>query len=327
MVQRVLIVKTSSMGDVVHTLPALTDAMHALPDVCFDWVVEDSFAELPALHQGVEQVITVSIRRWRQHLWHTLRTAPWREVKQQFEGRDYSAVIDAQGLLKSAWIGLMVRAPRFGMDWRSAKEPISSLFYRHRLSVPREQHAVERSRQLFAAALNYPCPQGLPDYGIERSRLDFSVARPHSLVFLHATSRIDKHWPDAQWQRLCALAVAQGYHVCLPWADDLARRRAQWLAAQHEAVEALPALGLGALGGLLSGACGAVAVDTGLGHFAAALGVPCVSLYGPTDPILIGAYGDKQRHLQGGAVAGQPFTGLDASLVWQTLRPMLGACY
>ena len=325
MTKRVLIIKTSSMGDVIHTLPALTDAVRAQPGLSFDWVVEDSFAELPALHAAVEQVVTVSIRRWRQRLWHTLWTAPWRQVKQCFQGRDYHAVIDAQGLLKSAWIGLMTSAPRYGMDWHSAREPLSSWFYQHRLPVPKEQHAVERSRQLFAAALGYAQPGGLPDYGIDRDKLDHTNARPGCIVLLHATSRLNKHWPDEQWRQLCEHAGRAGYRVCVPWADDIALQRAQWLAAGCEAVEVLPALGLAALGGVLNAASGAVAVDTGLGHFAAALGVPCVSLYGPTDPGLIGAYGDNQRHMQGVERAERPFTGLDPARVWQALQPMLRA--
>ena len=260
MVERVLIVKTSSMGDVIHTLPALSDAVRARPELCFDWVVEDTFAELPGLHRSVQQVVPVSIRRWRQNLWHTLRTAPWREAKQSFQGRDYRAVIDAQGLLKSAWIGLMTSAPRYGMDWHSAREPLSSLFYQHRLRIARDRHAVERSRQLFAAALDYPLPQASPDYGIDRQRLDYSAARPGCVVLLHATSRIDKHWPDSHWLRLCELVTEAGYRVCLPWADAVARQRAMKLAAGNELVEALPSLGLAALGGVLERAARLAAV-------------------------------------------------------------------
>lgn len=320
---RVLVIKTSSMGDVIHTLPALTDAADAFPGLRFDWVVEEGFAEIPRWHAAVEQVVPIAIRRWRKNPWQTLKTRPWRDIRRQLAGRGYVAAIDAQGLLKSAWIGLLTDAPRSGYNWRSAREPFSALFYNHRIDVPRDQHAVERIRQLMARSLSYDRPQGAPAYGIAPSRLDLSAARPDSLVFLHATTRADKHWPEPEWIQLAQLAAAGGYRICLPWADDEARARAERIAAHCPSAEVLPRLSLAAVAGLLHGASGAVAVDTGLGHLAAALDVPSVSLYGPTDPGLIGAYGLNQIHLRADSTPAEPFAGLDAGKVWQALRPIL----
>ena len=320
---RALIIKTSSMGDVIHTLPALTDAAAAFPGLRFDWVVEEGFAEIPRWHAAVDRVIPVAIRRWRKQPWQTLKTRPWRALSQQMADRDYVATIDAQGLLKSAWIGLLADAPRYGYNWQCAREPLCSLFYHHKIQVPKEQHAVERVRQLMASSLDYTRPTGAPNYGITPSRLDLSAAGPNNLVFLHATTRDDKHWPEANWIELSTLAAAAGYRVCLPWADDEARSRAERIASHCPSASVLTRMSLAAVAGLLHSACGAVAVDTGLGHLAAALDVPCVSLYGPTDPGLIGAYGLHQKHLRATSTPTEPFAGLDAGRAWQALQAML----
>ena len=150
---KVLLVKTSSLGDVVHTLPALTDAQRAIPGIRFDWVVEEGFAEIPTWHPAVDQVIPVAIRRWRKSPWQTLRSGEWRRFKARLRETRYDLVIDAQGLLKSAWLTRYVKAPVAGLDRDSAREPLAARFYDRCYAVPREQHALERVRQLFAQAL------------------------------------------------------------------------------------------------------------------------------------------------------------------------------
>ncbi len=315
-------IKTSSMGDVIHTLPALTDALRAMPGLRFDWVVEEAFAEIPGWHPAVARVIPVGLRRWRRDLWHTLRTAPWRELKASLREQHYTAAVDAQGLLKSAWIGLLQPAPRMGYDCRSAREPLSALLYQQRFTVPGKQHAVERVRQLLAQALRYPLPATPPDYGIDTRRLPAGAAVGRNLVFLHATTRPDKHWPEPLWHELCDLALGAGYAVRLPWADALARERAERIADGRAGVEVLPRMGLTEVAGVLNQATAAVAVDTGLGHLAAALGVPCVSLYGATDPGLIGALGRRQVHLSS-APGAPPFDGITAQRVWGVLQGQL----
>ena len=141
---RVLVIKTSSLGDVIHALPALTDAARAIPGIRFDWVVEEGFAEIPTWHPAVDKVIPVAIRRWRKNLWQTIKSGEWRRFKQAVQSTKYDLVIDAQGLLKSAWLTRYVRAPIAGFDKDSAREPLAARFYSRRLAVARGQHAVER---------------------------------------------------------------------------------------------------------------------------------------------------------------------------------------
>jgi len=293
---RVLLIKTSSLGDVVHTLPALTDAQRAIPGVQFDWVVEEGFAEIPAWHPAVAQVIPVAIRRWRKNLWQTLRSGEWRRFKARLRETRYDLVIDAQGLLKSAWLTRYVKAPVAGLDRDSAREPLASRFYDRRYAVPRDQHALERVRQLFAQALGYELPQGIGDYGLDRTQLATPGEEPY-LLFLHGTTWPSKHWPEAYWRELAERMSAFGWAIRLPWGNAEEKARAERIAEGIAGASVLPRLNLGGVAKVVAGARACVAVDTGLGHLAAALDVPSISLYGPTLPGRVGAYGRSQVHL------------------------------
>lgn len=326
---RVLLIKTSSLGDVVHTLPALTDAVRAIPGIQFDWVVEEGFAEIPAWHPAVAQVIPVAIRRWRKHLWQTLIKGEWKRFKQRLGEAHYDLVIDAQGLLKSAWLTRYVNAPIAGLDRDSAREPLASRFYDRRYAAPREQHALERTRQLFAQALGYTLPAAVGDYGLNRVQLAGQASQPY-LMFLHGTTWPSKHWPEADWRELTEQMCAQGWAVRLPWGNASEKARAERITAGIEHAAVLPKLDLAGVAKVIAGASACVAVDTGLGHLAAALDVPSISLYGPTLPGRVGAYGRGQVHLCAtGPNAGSGdrhtpcFDGLDAARVATQLQALL----
>lgn len=305
---RALIVKTSSLGDVIHTLPAVTDAAHALPGIRFDWVVEEAFGEIPRWHPAVERVIPVALRRWRQHPLQARRSGEWGAFRAALGARRYDAVIDAQGLLKSAWLSRFARGPRHGLDRRSAREPLASLSYQHRHHVAWGRHAVLRVRELFAQALGYALPAeaaaapapGSNPYGLERTRIlpaAGTVGTTPYLVFLHGTTWSTKHWPEFYWRQLAELATAAGWQIHLPWGNADERARAQRIADQLRGAQVLPQLPLAGIAAELAGARACVAVDTGLGHLAAALAVPTVSLYGPTNPGFTGSWGANQLHL------------------------------
>ena len=292
---RVLIIKTSSLGDVIHTLPALTDAAHAIPGIRFDWVVEEGFAEIPSWHPAVDQVIPVAIRRWRKSVWQTIKSGEWKAFKQRVRERKYDLVIDAQGLVKSAWLTRYVKAPVAGLDRYSAREGWASRFYDRRLSVAVGQHAVERVRQLFAMALAYDLPEGIGNYGLDLDRLQLPPAAPY-VVFLHGTTWATKHWPEAYWRELAERLGRSKLQVCLPWGNPAEKDRAERIAQGLNNCQVLPKLNLAGVARVLAAAKACVAVDTGLGHLAAALDVPTISLFGPTNPGLTGAYGRVQVH-------------------------------
>ncbi len=317
---RVLLVKTSSMGDVLHALPAITDAVHALPGLVLDWVVEEGFAEIPRWHPAVNEVIPVAIRRWRKAPFQAVRSGEWKRFRDQLNAHTYDAVIDAQGLIKSAWLARMVKqAPRYGFDRDTAREPLASRAYHHCFPVSREQHAIERIRELFALSLNYTQPTSAPDYGITREQFAADGAGA-SLVFLHGTARDEKCWPEAHWIALGKAMAQAGHAISLPWGNAVEQQRAERIAgAIGASASVLPKMTLQAVAGVLASATGVVAVDTGLGHLTAALGVPCLSLYGPTDPVLIGARGLHQQALEASDMAS-----ITPSAVESALRAMLG---
>lgn len=293
---RVLLVKTSSLGDVVHTLPALTDAQRAVPGIEFDWVVEEGFAEIPAWHPAVSQVIPVAIRRWRKHPLQTYRSGEWRGFKSRLRETSYDLAIDAQGLVKSAWLTRYVKAPVAGLDPESAREPLASRFYDRRYAVAWDQHAIERVRQLFAQSLGYSVPETPADYGLNRSQLATPGDQPY-LLFLHGTTWPSKHWPESYWRELAERMTEFGWSIRLPWGNADEKARAERIAEGLLSVSVLPRSNLGGIAKVIAGARACVAVDTGLGHLAAALDVPSISLYGPTLPGRVGAYGRSQVHL------------------------------
>jgi heptosyltransferase-1 len=276
----------------------------------------------------VERVLPVAIRRWRRNPVATLRNGELRRARAAFRGQHYDAVIDAQGLYKSAWVARWAGQPVSGYDRASAREPLASLLYGQRYHVPREMHAVERTRRLFAAALGYPLPVGQGDYGIDRDRFGDGVIR-EQVVFLHGTTRAAKHWPEPYWCELAKRVGVAGLEVVLPWGSEVERARAERIAAAAGG-RVLPRLPLAGVAAELAASRAVVAVDTGLGHLAAALAVPAISLYGPTRPQLVGAYGPGQIHLcaEGAAVPGvdpAEMSPLTAERVWQTLQPLLNS--
>lgn len=293
---RVLIVKTSSMGDVLHTLPALTDAMRAIPGIRFDWVVEEGFAQIPSWHEAVDRVIPVAIRRWRKAWFSAPIKAERKAFKEAVQAVAYDAVIDAQGLVKSAaLVTRLAHGIKNGMDWSTAREPLASLFYNRKHHIAKAQHAVERTRELFAKSLGYAKPEAQGDYAIAQHFLhDLTPGNAPYCVFLHATTRDDKHWPESHWRELIGLLGESGLRIKLPWGAPHEEARAKRLAEGFNYVEVLPRLSLEAVAHELAGAKFVVSVDTGLSHLTAALDRPNITLYGPTDPGLIGGYGKNQ---------------------------------
>lgn len=288
---RILFVKLSSLGDVIHHLPAVTDAAAHNPGAHIAWAVEEAYVDIARLHPAVAQTIAVGLRGLRRDplgadRWKRLAAAR-REVR---EGRwDY--VIDTQGLLKSAWIARASRAPRFGLDASSARERLASRFYDVKLAVPRTLHAVERNRRLVGAVLGYR-PRGDADYGIvaPAQAPDWAPRTPY-IVMLHAASRASKRWAPQHWVALAKALSAQGYTAVFPGGTDAERESAGLLAREVPGAIAAPAMGLPQAAALLGHADGVVGVDTGLTHLAVALGIPTVGIYAATSPRLTGLHG------------------------------------
>lgn len=358
---KVLLVKMSSLGDLVHALPALTEA--AGRQARFHWVAEEAFAALPALHPGVERVLPIAWRRWRKRLWQSRR-----ELRAFFQGlaeERYDLVMDAQGLLKSALVARCARGEeKVGFSRSAAREPAAAWFYDRRIEVPKGRHAIERQRQLFAGALGYPYredptsafgpPPAAPGRASQaqnpedRRALAFGLPPPASgtdlCLFLHGASWPSKLWPEAMWVDLARRARDAGLQVALPWGNAAERGRAQRIA-QAGGATAL-SLPLAELMEELRQARLVVGLDSGLTHLAAALGVPTLALHGSTSSALTGCRGSRARNLQaqfpcapclsrsckyrgpaqrwqGAAMAPACYARLDPEIVWAAAQTLL----
>ena len=290
MMKKILLVKTSSLGDVVHNLPVASDIRAAAPGAAIDWVVEEPFAAIPRLHPGVTRVITVAIRRWRSQLLNSAVREEVRAFARELKREPYDAVIDTQGLLKSAVVAWAARGTRHGLDFASAREPLS-LFYDRTYSVPWTMHAVERNRALAAQALAYAVPLTV-NYGISASPEKF-VWLPDGpyAVLLHAASARAKLWPGERWIELATRLLERGMRSVLPWGNAGERLRAEEIARAVPGAVVAPGLPLADVPAVLAGARAAVGVDTGIAHLAAALKVPTIGIYCATDPSATGLYG------------------------------------
>jgi len=283
----ILFIKTSSLGDVVHHMPALTEARRNCPGAQFTWVVEETLAPLVRLHPAVE-VIPVATRRWRKSFYLPSTWLEMRRFVQTVRARSYDKVIDTQGLMRSALITRAARGQRHGYDVHSIRERLAVPVYDVRHGVDRRLHAIERNRLLAGLALGYT-PAGPPDYGLDRERLAASRTSPYG-IFLHGTAQRGKQWPEERWTALGA-ALGGSHDLVLPWGTNAERVRAERIAAALPRARVLERQPLDAVARLTAGASFVIGVDTGLSHLAAALGVPLVAIFAGSEVGLTGPIG------------------------------------
>jgi len=294
----ILFIKTSSLGDVIHHMPAVTEARRRQAGAHFGWVVEEAFAPLVRLHPAVDEVVPVALRRWSSAV---LAPRTWREIAGFIDGlrkRDYDAIIDSQGLFfKSALIARFARGPRHGYDALSIREHAASLLYDVHHGIAPGLHAIARNRMLTGLALGY-APQGAVEFGLDRGRLA-NLGGSYGIL-LHATARREKEWPLASWIALAQALSADRGALLLPWGTPAERLRSEQIAAvitgavvpQHQPLELLVRV--------IAGASFVIGVDTGLLHLAAALGVPLVGIFSGSDPVLTGPQGTGPIAVVGG---------------------------
>lgn len=296
---RILFVKLSSLGDVVHHFPAVSDLRRRWPDAHVAWAVEPPYAGLVRLHPGVAEAIPVNLRALRARWYSGAEWRSWRVARRRIGEPRWDYVVDSQGLLKSALIARRARGARFGPDRASARERIAARFYDVGIPVARGLHAVERNRRLGAQVFGYRL-DGMADYG-----LDSPVAPPdwapasRYIVMLHAASHKQKMWPEAYWVELGQRLAALGYSIVLPAGTPAERATAHRIAIDIPDSAVAPPSDLTALAQLLVHAWAVVGLDTGLTHLAVALGRPTVGLYCATDPALTGLHGAQAINLGG----------------------------
>jgi lipopolysaccharide heptosyltransferase I len=328
----ILIVKLSSLGDVIHAMPAVQDIRRVSSEARVDWVVEKAFAPLVQRCEGVQRVIGCELRRWRRSPWGSQTRSEWRAFREELRAQPYDAVIDLQGLTKSALVSRVARLAGGGKRFALANQTEGSSYEAPTrwaadvaIRIEPRVHALTRSRELCARALGYDMPDGVR-FGL-RAGFPAQAQDPHDagrcVALVHGTSRDDKCWPEPHWLELGQRLIAQGFTLGLPHGSDAERARCERLAASlGAAAQVWPRLDLGLLADRLAGCEGAIGVDSGLSHIAVALDKPHVQIYNFDTAWRTGPLGDGQQDVRQRAVYAQPTPTVEAVWqAWQQVRP------
>ncbi|MGQ5521820.1 lipopolysaccharide heptosyltransferase I [Chitinimonas sp. PSY-7] len=286
---KILLIRMSSMGDIIHNFPAVTELRGHFPNAEIHWVVEEAFVGLASLHPGVNRVIPFALRRWRKSLFTKSNWVEMRAFRMAIENGRYDIAIDSQGLLKSALVGKLSGAALVGYSRHTVRDPLACLFYDRRFDIL-PIHVIERNRLITGRALGYT-PEGKLDYGIQPPKLELEW-QPKSpyVVCLTATARDAKLWAEANWIALCQwLQLAHGLQPVFPWGNEVERARATRLAEALPGSLVPPRFSLVEGARLLADAQVAIGVDTGLMHLAAAVDTPTVGIFCDSDPHHAGA--------------------------------------
>lgn len=279
---RVLVVKTSSMGDVVHALPAVSDMVARVPGLQIDWLVEAPFAAIPQMHPGVRRVLPMAWRKWRGSLLSAATRAAVAALRNDLRRDRYDLVLDLQGLVKSALWARQARGPVAGFDGKGMREPLAAWFYQRKAFVPWQMQAVERNRRLAAAHLGYAFPETPPDFGLRPPPPAWAPRLPYAVIIPNA-SRPEKLWPERRWAAVGQRLRSKGWLPLVLWGSKSEQTLAERIAASCEG-DVPPFLTVGDVAALLAGAQFVVGLDTGFTHLAAALGRPTLGIYCDYDP-------------------------------------------
>lgn len=338
-IKKIVLIKLSSMGDIIHALPVVADIKRAEPKAHITWIVDAAFAELLSWHPDIDTVIALPLRALIKQ---KTQIIAWRRLwvaMQKIRKLKATISVDLQGLVKSAVVTWLAGGMRHGQDRASARESLAALAYHQAHAIPKQQHAVVRNRQLAKQALGLPTDLSL-DYGLQKKH---SPSTPPFVLFFHGTTWPNKHWPLSHWQRLAKEAIRSGYTVVMPWSNDEEKKRAEAIVSvDPKAITCLPKGSLTDLKNTLAKASGSISLDTGLGHLAAALSVPNVAIFGPTSPERARPFGKQQKVYQSDAlpcipcikrfcrISDNPHTkeppcmlALAPQAVWQTFMQML----
>jgi heptosyltransferase I len=305
---KLLVVKTTSMGDVVHALPAISDAARLLPGIEIDWMVEAPFAAVPALHPAVKQVWPITWRRWRKRLWDPATWRAMADFRRQLRAQPYDLVLDLQGLVKSALWAMQARGPRAGYDRASIWEPFASRLYQRHAAVSSQLHAIERCRRLAAAHLGYALPATPPVFGLKPPQGTWHVRNASAdtafAALIPCASRPEKLWLEDRWIALAQHLRERDHDVVVFWGSSEERARAERIVAACGGVMP-PFLSVHDAAAVLGHARIVIGLDTGLTHLAAALGAATIGIYCDYDPSEAGVTGDG-FHASIGGVGQQP---------------------
>ena len=281
---RILLIKMSSLGDVVHNMPVATDIRRQLPDATIDWVVEEQYVPLVRMHPAVDHILPIALRRWRRNLFSGANWREFADFRKQLRSKPYDAIIETQGLLKSAFVVKLAHGRSYGFGPATAREPFASRFYDRSFEFPPAAHKILRYRLVAANALGYQVTTGI-DYGIKPTGSKPELVKGRYCIAFHSTARAAKLWPEPDWNELVRMMEAAGCACILPWGNEAERQRSERIAAAGSGALVPPKLSIDQMSALIDGAEFVVGVDTGFMHLAAALTRPVVGIFCDSNPV------------------------------------------
>tara|TARA_B100000686_G_C16598409_1_gene867334 strand:- start:71 stop:1048 length:978 start_codon:yes stop_codon:yes gene_type:complete len=319
---KILIIKLTSMGDLMHALPALTDASKQIPNIEFDWVVDESFSEIPLWHPKVNSVIKTNHRIWKRNIFSFKLLNEINNIKKILNNKNYDAVIDMQNNLKSAAVSYLIKEPVNGMDKESVREYLAHFAYQFKHSIAKDDHAINRQRNLLAMSLDYKIKEEKLDYGITTNNFKKpKLQLPKNYLFLvHNASWPSKMWPISYWQKLIKYINQEGFVGLLPSGSIEEYERAREIASVSDQCIALKTLSLNETAFIINQAEGCICSDTGLAHLAALLNKPSVTMYSVTKTGLIGTKGKNQKHI---ISSDSKMESIHPQLVWKELELLM----
>lgn len=298
---KLLIIKSSSMGDVVHALPVAVDIKEHFPQATIDWVVEESFRDIPALSPRIDRILVTAFRRWQKNLASGSTWTEVKKVKAEIAAGGYDLVIDLQGLVRTGLVAHWAKAPAAGFSFDTVREKPAALAYAsdRRFALPETMGAVHRYRALAGAALGYK-PEGRPRFGLRAATPSpLKIEGPYAALAVN-TSQDRKLWPEASWIEVGNALVEKGLKSVFFWGSPVEHERVERLAAAIPGAVVAPRLALAPIAGALSGAELVVGVDTGISHLGAALGRPTVGIFVQTSLEKVPIVGDGRYVNLGG---------------------------
>ena len=301
---KILLVKLSSLGDVLHNLPIFWDLRARLPHAQIDWAVEEGYVHLlqPLLSKdgfrGVDRIIPFGLRRWKKNLF---KLQTWKEFfafRKALQAVSYDVLIETQGLLKSALVCALARKSSYAVvaglanpTEFSGYEPMARAFYNQCVQVPNQCHAIDRSRWVMSSALDWPLPnrQESPTHfypesyvaqlGSSEISSDLRILKKPFILCFHCTAREAKRWSNEHWISLGKSLSSKGYQIVFPWGNSSEKKISVQLASQIEGAIVPGAFSIQEAFPIIASAALTVGVDTGLTHLAAVLGKPTIEIY------------------------------------------------
>lgn len=293
MVQKILLVRTSSMGDIIHTFPAAVDFKKVFPDAQLHWLVEESLTEVCSLCPAIDALRITAFHRWRKTPFSQEVHAEVRRLKNQLRSENYDAVVDTQGILRSAWAATWTGVPVCGYSWKTAREPLASFLYKKTFSMPETLGAVRRYRRMLATSLGYTIDETHSKFGICPPPLpDVQLPKEYAAFFVNTSLNRPKHWQEDRWQAVVANLASQGLDSVLFWGNKVEKDRVERIASVTSKAHVLPRMSIPQVAAVVARAKIGIGLDTGLMHLAAALAIPCVAIWVNTDPKKVALVGE-----------------------------------